>query len=67
MPVEVGKRDEELAKNGSGLPFLGDDDDQLTEISVQVSGVVTIEEFHSQVHVDYVSGEHHDAKVEPQH
>jgi len=31
---------EELAKNGAGLPILGDIDEEPTEISAQIAGVV---------------------------
>ena len=43
MPVEVEKRVEELAKNGNGLAILGEDDEP-SEISVQIAGVVHEEE-----------------------
>jgi len=39
MPVKVEKGVEELAKNGNGLAFLGEDDEP-TKISVQISGEV---------------------------
>jgi len=54
MPVEVGTLVEELAKNGVGLPIQGYDDEELTEISVQIARVVHDRVSHSPVHDDDV-------------
>jgi len=40
MPVEVVQQVEELAKNGAGLPILAYNDEEPTEISVQIEGVI---------------------------
>ena len=60
MLVEVVQCVEELAKNGVGLQILGNNDEEPTEISVQIAGVVHDGVPDTPVHDN-------DANVEPEH